>query len=195
MTVGDVTIAPHNIWVLVKVKKDISIDPNNTEGAKREKEIAEIILHYKSLGSGTINAVKNYGTENEENVGTPHTAQVTIDGINYEIKFNETVTKNIFVKVDLTTEIKDEKKKEELKTTIQNTIVDYINSLEIGQDVLMSRVVSVINSKNTYTDFGFDVTDIKIGAENPIETTMVSVYPYEQAKTTIDNVTITIDGK
>ena len=187
MTVGEVTIEPHNIWVLVKVKEGKSIDPNDTttDGAKHEKEIAGIILHYKSLGSGTMNANKG---------GTAHNTTVTIDGINYEIKFNETGTKNIYVKVGI--KLENTKDKTTIEGKVKEAVVDYINSLEIGQDVLMSRVVSAISSKNTSTDYGFDVTDIKIGAEEPtqekpIETTMVSVYQYEQAKTKTDFITVT----
>lgn len=182
MTVGKVTIEPHNIWVLVKVKDGVSIDPNDTtiDGAKREKEIAEIILHYKSLGSGTMNANKG---------GTAHNSTVTIDGINYEIKFNETGTKNIYVKVDIKLEnIKD---KTTIESKVKEAVVDYINSLEIGQDVLMSRVVSAISSKNTSTDYEFDVSSITIGTTEDSTTTMVSVYQYEQAKTKSDFVTVT----
>lgn len=180
MTVGEVTIAKHNIWVLVKVKDGVSIDKSDIEGAKREKEIAEIILHYKSLGSGTMNANKG---------GTAHNSTVTIDGINYEIKFNETGTKNIYVKVGIKLEnIKD---KTTIESKVKEAVVDYINSLEIGQDVLMSRVVSAISSKNTSTDYGFDVSSITIGTTEDSTTTMVSVYQYEQAKTKSDFVTVT----
>lgn len=188
--VGEVAIKPHNIWVLVKVKKDISIDPDNTEGAKREKEIAEIILHYKSLGSGTV----NYATDdiNSSMYKTNHTAQVTIDGINYKIDFNETGTKNIYVTAVIRTEITDENEKTKLKNTLNTAVVDYINSLQIGQDVLMSRVVSVISSENTYTDYGFDVAAIKIGTTPQPDETMVSVYLYERAVTESPFVNITI---
>lgn len=183
MTVGDVTIAPHNIWVLVKVKDGISIDPNDTTtgGAKREKEIAEKILHYKSLGSGTMNS--------DTKGGPAHNPQVTIDGINYEIKFNETGTKNIYVKVGI--KLENTKDKTTIEGKVKEAIVDYINSLEIGQDVLMSRVVSAISSKNTSTDYGFDVSSIIIGTTADSTTTMVSVYQYEQAKTKADFITVT----
>lgn len=182
--VGDVTIAEHNIWVLVKVKKGVSINSSDTEGAKREKEIAEKILHYKSLGSGTMNSTTKGGPA--------HNPQVTIDGINYEIKFNETGTKDIHVKADIKTEITDENEKIKLQNTLNYAVVDYINSLQIGQDVLMSRVVSAISNKNTYTDFGFDVTDISIGTKEQPTTKMVPVYPYEQAVTGNHLVTISI---
>lgn len=193
MTVGSVTIAPHNIWVLVKVKKGKSIDPTTTDGAKHEKEIAEKILHYKSLGSGTMNYAPT--DVNSSMYKTNHTAQVTIDGINYKIDFNETGTKNIYVTAVIRTEITDENEKTKLKNTLNTAVVDYINSLQIGQDVLMSRVVSVISSKNTYTDYGFDVADIKIGTTPKPYETMVSVYPYEQAVTesTFVNITLSTD--
>ena len=183
MTVGDVTIAPHNIWVLVKVKDGISIDPNDTTagGAKREKEIAEIILHYKSLGSGTMNS--------DTKGGPAHNPQVTIDGINYEIKFNETGTKNIYVKVGI--KLENTKDKTTIEGKVKEAVVDYVNSLEIGQDVLMSRVVSAISNKNTSTDYGFDVSSITIGTTAESTTTMVSVYQYEQAKTKADFITVT----
>lgn len=183
MTVGEVTIAPHNIWVLVKVKDGISIDPNDTttDGAKHEKEVAEIILHYKSLGSGTMNSATKGGPA--------HNPQVTIDGINYEIKFNETGTKNIYVKVGI--KLENTKDKTTIEGKVKEAVVDYINSLEIGQDVLMSRVVSAISSKNTSTDYGFDVSSITIGTTEDSTTTMVSVYQYEQAKTKADFITVT----
>lgn len=183
MTVGDVTIAPHNIWVLVKVKDGVSIDPNDTttDGAKHEKEVAEIILHYKSLGSGTMNSATKGGPA--------HNPQVTIDGINYEIKFNETGTKNIYVKVGI--KLENTKDKTTIEGKVKEAVVDYINSLEIGQDVLMSRVVSAISSKNTSTDYGFDVSSITIGTTEDSTTTMVSVYQYEQAKTKADFITVT----
>lgn len=183
MTVGEVTIAPHNIWVLVKVKDGVSIDPNDTttDGAKHEKEVAEIILHYKSLGSGTMNSATKGGPA--------HNPQVTIDGINYEIKFNETGTKNIYVKVGI--KLENTKDKTTIEGKVKEAVVDYINSLEIGQDVLMSRVVSAISSKNTSTDYGFDVSSITIGTTEDSTTTMVSVYQYEQAKTKADFITVT----
>ena len=183
LTVGEVTIAPHNIWVLVKVKDGVSIDPNDTttDGAKHEKEVAEIILHYKSLGSGTMNSATKGGPA--------HNPQVTIDGINYEIKFNETGTKNIYVKVGI--KLENTKDKTTIEGKVKEAVVDYINSLEIGQDVLMSRVVSAISSKNTSTDYGFDVSSITIGTTEDSTTTMVSVYQYEQAKTTADFITVT----
>lgn len=196
MTVGDVTIAPHNIWVLVKVKDGISIDPNDTTagGAKREKEVAGIILHYKSLGSGTMNTLKTENNQTTESVtGTKsHTATVSIDGVDYKIKFNEIGSQNIFVNVTLNIEQAYEDKKKTIQKSVQKAIVDYINSLGIGQDVLMSRVVSAISDTNTYTDYGFDVTEIKIGTtENPA-TTMVTIPVYKRAVTV--NSKVTIDG-
>ena len=194
MTVGEVTIAPHNIWVLVKVKDGISIDTNDTEGAKREKEVAGIILHYKSLGSGTMNTLKTENNQTTESVtGTKsHTATVSIDGVDYKIKFNEIGSQDIFVKVTLNIEQAYEDKKKTIQKSVQKAIVDYINSLGIGQDVLMSRVVSAISDTNTYTDYGFDVTEIKIGTtENPT-TTMVTIPVYKRAVTV--NSKVKIDG-
>lgn len=194
MTVGEVTIAPHNIWVLVKVKDGISIDPNDTEGAKREKEIAGIILHYKSLGSGTMNTLKTENNQTTESVtGTKsHTANVSIDGVDYTIKFNEIGSQDIFVKVTLNIEQAYEDKKKTIQKSVQKAIVDYINSLGIGQDVLMSRVVSAISDTNTYTDYGFDVTEIKIGTKENPTTTMVTIPVYKRAVTV--NSKVKIDG-
>lgn len=194
MTVGDVTIAPHNIWVLVKVKDGISIDPNDTEGAKREKEVAGIILHYKSLGSGTMNTLKTENNQTTESVtGTKsHTATVSIDGVDYKIKFNETGSQDIFVNVTLNIEQAYEDKKKTIQKSVQKAIVDYINSLGIGQDVLMSRVVSAISDTNTYTDYGFDVTEIKIGTKENPTTTMVTIPVYKRAVTV--NSKVKIDG-
>lgn len=194
MTVGEVTIKPHNIWVLVKVKKDISIDPDNTEGAKREKEIAGIILHYKSLGSGTMNTLKTENNETTESVtGTKsHTATVSIDGVDYTIKFNEIGSQNIFVNVTLNIEQAYEDKKKTIQKSVQKAIVDYINSLGIGQDVLMSRVVSAISDTNTYTDYGFDVKTITIGDTATSTSTMVTIPVYKRAETV--NSKVKIDG-
>ena len=196
MTVGDVTIAPHNIWVLVKVKDGISIDPNDTTtgGAKREKEIAEIILHYKSLGSGTMNTLKTENNQTTESVtGTiSHTANVSIDGVDYTIKFNEIGSQDIFVKVTLNIEQTYEDKKKTIQKSVQKAIVDYINSLGIGQDVLMSRVVSAISDTNTYTDYGFDVKTITIGKTAEPTDTMVTIPVYKRAVTV--NSKVKIDG-
>ena len=196
MTVGDVTIAPHNIWVLVKVKDGISIDPNDTTagGAKREKEIAGIILHYKSLGSGTMNTLKTENNQTTESVtGTKsHTATVSIDGVDYKIKFNETGSQDIFVKVTLNIEQAYEDKKKTIQQSVQKAIVDYINSLGIGQDVLMSRVVSAISDTNTYTDYGFDVKTITIGDTAEPTGTMVTIPVYKRAVTV--NSKVKIDG-
>ena len=196
MTVGDVTIAPHNIWVLVKVKDGISIDPNDTTagGAKREKEIAGIILHYKSLGSGTMNTLKTENNQTTESVtGTKsHTATVSIDGVDYKIKFNEIGSQDIFVKVTLNIEQAYEDKKKTIQKSVQKAIVDYINSLGIGQDVLMSRVVSAISDTNTYTDYGFDVKTITIGKTAEPTDTMVTIPVYKRAVTV--NSKVKIDG-
>ena len=196
MTVGDVTIAPHNIWVLVKVKDGISIDPNDTTagGAKREKEVAGIILHYKSLGSGTMNTLKTENNQTTESVtGTKsHTATVSIDGVDYKIKFNEIGSQDIFVKVTLNIEQAYEDKKKTIQKSVQKAIVDYINSLGIGQDVLMSRVVSAISDTNTYTDYGFDVKTITIGKTAEPTDTMVTIPVYKRAVTV--NSKVKIDG-
>ena len=196
MTVGDVTIEPHNIWVLVKVKDGISIDPNDTTagGAKREKEIAGIILHYKSLGSGTMNTLKTENNQTTESVtGTKsHTATVSIDGVDYKIKFNEIGSQDIFVKVTLNIEQAYEDKKKTIQKSVQKAIVDYINSLGIGQDVLMSRVVSAISDTNTYTDYGFDVKTITIGKTAEPTDTMVTIPVYKRAVTV--NSKVKIDG-
>ena len=194
ITVGEVTIAKHNIWVLVKVKDGISIDPNDTTtgGAKREKEIAEIILHYKSLGSGTMNTLKTENNQTTESVtGTKsHTATVSIDGVDYKIKFNEIGSQDIFVKVTLNIEQTYEDKKKTIQKSVQKAIVDYINSLGIGQDVLMSRVVSAISDTNTYTDYGFDVKTITIGKTAEPTDTMVTIPVYKRAVTVNSNVKI-----
>lgn len=194
MTVGDVTIAPHNIWVLVKVKDGISIDPNDTTagGAKREKEVAGIILHYKSLGSGTMNTLKTENNQTTESVtGTKsHTATVSIDGVDYKIKFNEIGSQDIFVNVTLNIEQAYEDKKKTIQKSVQKAIVDYINSLGIGQDVLMSRVVSAISDTNTYTDYGFDVKTITIGKTAEPTDTMVTIPVYKRAVTVNSNVKI-----
>ena len=194
MTVGGVTIAPHNIWVLVKVKDGISIDPNDTEGAKREKEVAGIILHYKSLGSGTMNTLKTENNQTTESVtGTKsHTATVSIDGVDYKIKFNEIGSQDIFVNVTLNIEQAYEDKKKTIQKSVQKAIVDYINSLGIGQDVLMSRVVSAISDTNTYTDYGFDVKTITIGDTAEPTGTMVTIPVYKRAVTV--NSKVKIDG-
>ena len=196
ITVGEVTIAKHNIWVLVKVKDGISIDPNDTTtgGAKREKEIAEIILHYKSLGSGTMNTLKTENNQTTESVtGTKsHTATVSIDGVDYKIKFNEIGSQDIFVKVTLNIEQTYEDKKKTIQKSVQKAIVDYINSLGIGQDVLMSRVVSAISDTNTYTDYGFDVKTITIGKTAEPTDTMVTIPVYKRAVTV--NSKVKIDG-
>lgn len=198
MTVGEVTIEPHNIWVLVKVKEGKSIDPNDTTtaGAKHEKEIAEKILHYKSLGSGTMNANKG---------GTAHNPQVTIDGINYEIKFNETGETPVYIDVTLNVDsnvVQTNDNKDNIIDSVKNAITNYINSLGIGQDVLMSRVVSVISSTNTYTDYGYDVKEIYIGKNSGDKTSMVQINPYEQAVpytkdttgTKTSTIVVSIDG-
>ena len=56
----------------------------------------------------------------------------------------------------------------------------------------MSRVVSVISDTNTYTDYGFDVTEIKIGTQENPTTTMVTIPVYKRAVTV--NSKVTIDG-
>lgn len=202
MTVGEVTIAPHNIWVLVKVKDGISIDPNDTTtgGALREKEIAGIILHYKSLGSGTMNYSPEGGTTAISKTG--HKAHVTIDGINYDIKFNETAETPVYITVKLnvdSTVVETKEQKDNIIKSVSDAITNYVNSLNIGQDVLMSRVVSVISSTNTYTDYGYDVKKIQIGLNATLTDTdtMAKINPYEQAvpytKDTVGTHTSTID--
>lgn len=205
MKVGEVTIAKHNIWVLVKVKEGKSIDPNNTDGAKHEKEVAEIILHYKSLGSGTMNYSPEGGTTAISKTG--HNATVTIDGINYDIKFNETAETPVYITVKLnvdSTVVETKEQKDNIITSVSSAITNYVNSLNIGQDVLMSRVVSVISDTNTYTDYGYDVKTIQIGLDAVLKDTdtMAKINPYEQAVpytkdtagTKTSTIAVSIDG-
>lgn len=199
--VGDVTIAEHNIWVLVKVKEGKSIDPNDTttDGAKHEKEVAGIILHYKSLGSGTMKSTTKGGPA--------HNPTVTIDGINYKINFNETGETPVYITVQLnvdSTVVETKEQKDNIIKSVSNAITNYVNSLNIGQDVLMSRVVSVISSTNTYTDYGYDVKKIQIGLNATITDTdtMAKINPYEQAVpytkdttgTQTSTIAVSIDG-
>lgn len=93
--------------------------------------------------------------------------------------------------------------KNKIIKSVTDTITNYVESLGIGQDVLMSRIVSVINSTNTYNDYGYDVKEINIGTqENPTDT-MVKInsndeqaVPYKKNDdgTQTSTITVSIEG-
>ena len=112
----------------------------------------------------------------------------------------------VYIKVNLSIDnnvIKDDVTKNKIIKSVTDAITNYVESLSIGQDVLMSRIVSVINSTNTYNDYGYDVKEINIGTqENPTDT-MVKInsndeqaVPYKKNDdgTKTSTITVSIEG-
>lgn len=80
-------------------------------------------------------------------------------GYQREIKFSRPTPVNIFIQLQLTT---DQNFPENGQDLIKQAIIDYVNALSIGQDVLYSRLYTPINSIP-----GHQVDSLLIGTTSP----------------------------
>ena len=119
---------------------------------------------------------------------------LTRDNSKYLVKFTRASSKEIYVDLKLTfsSEI-SENEKIAIKTNIKNSIINYINNLGVGNDVLYSGLISTIysNHPDNYSDFVFDVDSLYIGTSaNPNTSSKIVVGISEYSNIVETNITI-----
>lgn len=169
-------IPAHSIWIIVQPNDSINL----SENTEIRNSIAKVIKDYKTLGCGVW--TPSSGTTN-------YTVKIRENNTTYNISFSDVsiITPYIKVVLNWTTEWNDtayDGKKAAIRNNINTAIFDYINTLNIGQDVLYNRIASVISDINTYNDYVFDITSITISNTESGTGTKIPVAVYEQAKLT-----------
>lgn len=186
-------VAGHSIWVIVDGYSEWNIEesPNSTNDPD-DITIAKIIKNYKSLGAGTSSGSSKPHTDIQPRGAI--TYKFEEDGIEKEIKFSRVELLDCNVKLTLTWKsgVSDDDKAT-IITLIKNSIRDYINNLNIGDDVLYSGVSSAIYkvyTENNYLDYLFDINTLAIGSTPNPTGTRLGVAIYQKANTTTDLIVV-----
>ena len=164
-TYDTVTIAPHSIYVCVD-------GGDNTE-------IATALFKRKSGGSNWTAVSGQSVTVNviDPTYGDP-----------YSVTFNRPASVNIYVAVTLnagTSTVED------LQTAVKTAITDYINTLKIGNDVILLSLAAAINAAVP----GVNLTSLTIGTSaGSLASSNITIHVKQAAKTTADKITVTING-
>lgn len=147
--ISGITMNPHSIFVVV------NIDPAFEEACGEQwgnsikttvfTDLDNIVLNYKSLGCG-ITVLSN---------PKPVVSYV------YESVANQMFPSNQSLVLDVSSDIEgDNERKYAIINQVQSNLIDYINSLKMGEDILKSGVAACVYKAYTdlgYTDYAFSI--------------------------------------
>lgn len=177
-------VGPHSIWVVVDGKIDEDDDLN----------IAKIIKYFKSLGVGT-----SYGKSSTGDNITEGAVTKVIDG--EDINFSRAEGVSCYIKIKLNYDkdiLNTEEKKQAIKDVVIAKVEEYVNGLDIGNDVLFMGIASAIYELYPtlgYSDNVFDITDIVVsGSQITDETTTTSLSVNFWQYAHVEDKNITVDG-
>lgn len=173
-------VTPHSIWVIVDGHTTWN-GTGNTTTDEDDINIAKIIKYFKSLGVNT-----SYGKSKNPVVNGEGAIIYNDNG--EEIKFSRAEVIDCYVDITLSWKqniLEDDK--DNIISAIKEKVKTYINDLGIGNDVLFTGISAAIYSLYpalNYSDYVFDVTDLKIGnTSKPTGTRLnVDIYQYAQPK-------------
>lgn len=158
-----VTIAKNSVYVCVD-------GGDNTE-------IANAIFHRKSGGCG-YTAIS----------GQSITVNVIDDtyGDTYAVTFNRPAPIDIYVNVVCNAGTSTES---DIETAIQTAVTDYINTLKIGEDVILLSLAAAINAAVS----GVNLTSLTIGTtQGSLSSSNISITIQQAAKTEASKITVTV---
>lgn len=156
-TISGIQMVAHSIFVVV------NIDPAFEEACGKQwgnsikttvfTDLDNIVLDYKSLGCGItvlsnpdIPPVVNYVHESVQNV----------------LFANKNPDVDNTLKLSASTEVSnDPQRKNAITEQVLNNVIDYINSLKMGEDVLKSGIAACVYKAYTdlgYTDYAFSIS-------------------------------------
>ena len=159
ITYDTVSIAPHSVYACV-------------DGGTNA-DVAYALFRRKSAGSGWA------GT------GVTQTVQDSVYGVNYTVKFDRPTVITIYYDVEYDIGTSSASDPDE---AIANAILNYTNTLNVGDDVLPLQVAYAINQAVS----GIKLTSLKLGTtQGSLSTNDVTVRINQVAKTTSANITVT----
>ena len=183
-------VDPHSIWVIVD---GTSSWDGTGEGTTDPDDITigKIIKNYKSLGVGTSSGSSK--TDLSDGMGAI-TYAYEEDGITKTVKFSRAEAVDCYIKLTLSwKEDVDEEIKLTMLESIKNSIINYVNTLGISNNVLFSGVTSAIFNvykESGYSEYLFDLVDLKIGGTTNPTDTRLPIKIYQFAKTDETKITI-----
>lgn len=159
ITYDTVSIAPHSVYACV-------------DGGTNA-DVAYALFRRKSAGSGWA------GT------GVTQTVQDSVYGVNYTVKFDRPTEVSIYYDVEFDIGTSSASDPEQ---AITDAILNYTNTLKVGDDVLPLQVAYAINQAVS----GIMLTSLKLGTDPlSLSTTDVTIRINQVAKTTSANITVT----
>lgn len=172
----------HSIWVIVDGENQTDV-----AGITDNEKIARLIKNFKSLGAGT-----SFGKSDEG-----HRITCEIDGNTIYFSRAEDLDCAVEISISIGSSVLTEDYAN-IQQAIEDKILNYVNNLGVGNDVLFGGISSAIYelySSLNYSDYVFDITGIKIGKAGTSlddKNTRLFVDIYQSAKIISDNITINL---
>ena len=162
----NVTLAPHSVYACV-------------DGGDND-EVAAALFARKSGGSDWTA------------ITSPVDQSVTVNvvdetyGDTYAVTFNRPSEISIYAAVTLSVGTSTE---EDLETAVKTAITNYINTLKIGEDVILLSLAAAINAAVP----GINLTALTIGTSSgTLSSSNITIHINEAAKTQASNITVTV---
>jgi len=162
ITYDSVSIAPHSVYACVDGGSD--------------SDVAYALFRRKSVGSGWA------GT------GVTQTVQDSVYGVSYTVKFDRPTQITLYYDVEYDVGTSSASNPSQ---AIKDAILEYTNTLKVGDDVLPLQVAYAVNEAVS----GIRLTSLKLGTDPlSLSTSDVTVRINQVAKTTSANITVTMNG-
>ena len=158
---GNIVEAVYSALFSLNDVQQVFIDDNNTSitNANGTPGHSFLVLVDGGTSSEIARAIWDNRGAGVASVGNTSVMITDKFGYQREIKFSRPTPVNIFIQLQLTT---DQNFPENGQDLIKQAIIDYVNALSIGQDVLYSRLYTPINSIP-----GHQVDSLLIGTTSP----------------------------
>lgn len=158
---GNIVEAVYSALFSLDDVQQVYIDDNNTDVTNANGTPGHSFLVLVDGGT-SVEIARAIWDNRGAGVASVGNTTVTITdkfGYQREIKFSRPTPVNIYIQLELTT---DQNFPEDGYDQIREAIINYVDSLSIGQDVLYSRLYTPINSVK-----GHQVDSMLIGTTNP----------------------------
>lgn len=158
---GNIVEAVYSALFSLDDVQQVYIDDNNTDVTNANGTPGHSFLVLVDGGT-SVEIARAIWDNRGAGVASVGNTSVTITdkfGYQREIKFSRPTPVNIYIQLELTT---DQNFPEDGYDQIREAIIDYVDGLSIGQDVLYSRLYTPINSVK-----GHQVDSMLIGTTNP----------------------------
>lgn len=171
---GNIVEAVYSVLFSLDDVQQVYIDDNNTSITNANGTPGHSFLVLVDGGT-SVEIARAIWDNRGAGVASVGNTSVTITdkfGYQREIKFSRPTPVNIYIKLELTT---DQNFPEDGYDQIREAIINYVDGLSIGQDVLYSRLYTPINSVK-----GHQVDSMLIGTTNPPTGTSNIVTAFDQ---------------